>query len=250
MFTEPQILRSKSLPKQICLAADMWLVSFFPFLPGIIKIHGVSTFLVRPELNASLGTVSMSDVAVATHISKYLTMWWKCKRFPTGFCALCAVLTSVPDLLWGHGKKGSRMDGLHGLDLPAGLINPIYIIAMQVTIVVALGGGCVTPALMEVRWVPNVLNSTEKSLCLLGEFSGSWDGSQSLRIFYVVVDVCAKAAMLDAPKGSRDSSRNEKSNPIKFFFPRGHFGERGAEFVRTWKEMSKRLWGLDRMLGL
>lgn len=36
------------------------------------------------------------------------------------------------------------MDGLHGSDLPAGLINPIYIISMQVTIFVALGGECVT----------------------------------------------------------------------------------------------------------
>lgn len=98
--------------------------------------------------------------------------------------------------------------------------------------------------------MPNVLNNRERSLHLLGEFSGSWDGSQSLRIFDVVVDVCAKAAMLDDPKGSTDSSRNEKSNPIKFLFPRGHFGERGVEFVRTWKEMSERLYGLDRMLGL
>lgn len=98
--------------------------------------------------------------------------------------------------------------------------------------------------------MPNVLNSTGRSLYLLGEFSGSWDGSRSLRIFDVVVDVCAKAAILDAPKGSTDSSRNEKSNPIKFFFPRGHFGERRVEFVRTWKEMSKRLYRLDQMLGL
>lgn len=36
------------------------------------------------------------------------------------------------------------MDGLHGSDLPDGLISPIYIIAMQVTIFVALGGECVT----------------------------------------------------------------------------------------------------------
>ena len=74
--------------------------------------------------------------------------------------------------------------------------------------------------------MPNVLSSRERSLCLLGVFSGSWDGSQSLRIFDVVVDVCAKAAMLDAPKGSTDSSRDEKSCPIKFIFPRSHFGER------------------------
>lgn len=99
MFTEPQILRSKCLPKEICLAPDMWLVSFFPYLPGIIKSHGVSTFSVRLGLDASLRTVSMSDEAVATHSSKYPTMCWKCKRFPNGFCALCAVLTTVPDLL-------------------------------------------------------------------------------------------------------------------------------------------------------
>lgn len=36
------------------------------------------------------------------------------------------------------------MDGLHGSNLPAGLIYPIYIIAMQVTFFVALGGECVT----------------------------------------------------------------------------------------------------------
>lgn len=192
----------------------------------------------------------MSDVAVATHSSKYLTRCWKRKRFPNGFCALCAVLITVPALLWGHGKKGNRMDGLRGPDLLVGLMNPIYIIAMQMTIAVALGGKCVTSTLMEVRWVPNVLNSRESSLYLLGEFSASWDGSQSLRIFDVVVHVCAKAAMLDAPKGSTDSSRNEKSNPVKFLFPRGHFRERGVEFVRTWKEMSERLYGLDRMLGL
>lgn len=250
MFTEPQILRSKSLPKQVCLAADMWLVSFFPYLPGIIKIHGISTFSVRLGLNASLGTVSMSAGAVATHSSKYPTMCWKRKTFPNGFCALCAVLTTVPDLLWGHRKKGSRMDGLHGPDLSAGLINPVNIIEMQVASVVALGGECVTPTHMEVRWVPNGLNSRERSRCLLGKFSGSWDGCQSLRIFVAVVDVCAKAATQDAPKGSTDSSRNEKSNPIKFLFPRGHFGERGVEFVRTWKEMSERLYRLDRMLGL
>lgn len=151
MFTEPQILRSKSLPKQNRLAADMWLVSFFPYLPGIIKIHGVSTFSVRLGLNASPGTVSMSGVAVATHSSKYPTMCWKCKRFPNGFCALCAVLTTVSDLLGGHGKKGSRMDGLCGPDLLAVLINPIYVIAMDVASVVALGGECVTPTHMEVR---------------------------------------------------------------------------------------------------
>lgn len=98
--------------------------------------------------------------------------------------------------------------------------------------------------------MPNVWSSREWFLCLLGEFSGSWDGSQSLTIFGVVVDVCAKAAMLDAPKGSTDNSRNKKSNPVKFIFPRGHFEERGVEFVRTWKEMSTRLYGLDRMLGL
>lgn len=84
-------------------------------------------------------------------------------------------------------------------------------------------------------------NIGERSVWLEGDFSGSWDGSQTLWIFDVVVDVRAKAAMLNAPKGSTDSSRNEKFNPIKFIFPRGHFGERGGEFVRTWKEMSRRL---------
>lgn len=68
--------------------------------------------------------------------------------------------------------------------------------------------------------------------------------------FYVVIDVCAKSAVLDAPKGGTDSSRNEKSNPIKFLFPWGHFGERGEEFVRIWKEISEKLYGLDQMLGL
>lgn len=98
--------------------------------------------------------------------------------------------------------------------------------------------------------MPKMLNSRERSLHLLGEFSDSWDGSQSLGIFYVVIDVCAKAAVLDAPKGGTDSSRNEKSNPIKFLFPKGHSGEREEEFVRIWKEISKRLYGLDQMLGL
>lgn len=101
--------------------------------------------------------------------------------------------------------------------------------------------------LMEVRRVPKMLNSKERSLRLLGEFSDSWDSSQSLRIFYDVIDVCAKAAVLDAPKGGTDSSRNE---PIKFLFPKGHSGERGEEFVRIWKEISERLYGLDQMLGL
>lgn len=98
--------------------------------------------------------------------------------------------------------------------MPVGLTNPIYIIAMQATIVVALGGECVTLTVTEVRRVPSVLNSRERSLCLLEEFSGSWDGSQSLRIFDVVVDVSAKAAVLDAPKGSTDSSTDEKSNQV------------------------------------
>lgn len=66
----------------------------------------------------------------------------------------------------------------------------------------------------------------------------------------MVVDVCAKAAMLDAPKGSTDSSRSEKSNPVQFLFPRGHFREKGVQFDKTWKEMSERLCGLDRMLRL
>lgn len=66
----------------------------------------------------------------------------------------------------------------------------------------------------------------------------------------MVVYVCAKAAMLNAPKDSADSSRKEKSSPIKFIFPWSHSGERGGEFVRTWKEISRRLKGLDRMLGL
>lgn len=88
------------------------------------------------------------------------------------------------------------------------------------------------------------------SLWILGGFLGSWDGSQSVRIFDVVVDVCAKAAMLSAPKDSTDRSRREKSSPIKFIFLWGHYGERGGEFVRTWKEISRRLQGLDRMLGL
>jgi len=43
------------------------------------------------------------------------------------------------------------MDELHGPDLPLGLVNPIHIIATQETIVVALGGECVTPSVMEVR---------------------------------------------------------------------------------------------------
>lgn len=90
----------------------------------------------------------------------------------------------------------------------------------------------------------------QRSLHFLGEFSDSWDGSQSLRIFYVVIDVYAKAAVLDAPNCGTDSSRNEKSNPIKFLFPRGHAGERGEEFFRIWKEISERFYGLDQMLGL
>lgn len=92
--------------------------------------------------------------------------------------------------------------------------------------------------------MPKVLNSRDHRL---GEFSDSWDGSQSLRIFfYVVIDVCAKIVVLDDPKGGIDSSGNEESNPIKFLHPRGHAGERGKEFVRIWKEIHEQLYGLDQ----
>lgn len=96
--------------------------------------------------------------------------------------------------------------------------------------------------------MPKALNSRERSLYLLGEFSDSWDGSQRLRIFYVVIDVCAKAVVLDAPKGGTDSSRNEKSNQIPI--SQGSHGERKEEFVRIWKEICEQLYGLDQMLGL
>lgn len=104
MFTDPQILRNKSLPKQICLAPGMWFVLFFPCLPGNIKIN-CSEFFSQAGVDARLGTVAVFHVAVATHSSKYPTMSWKCKRFPNSFCGLCAILTIILDLLQGHRKK-------------------------------------------------------------------------------------------------------------------------------------------------
>lgn len=103
--------------------------------------------------------------------------------------------------------------------------------------------------------MPEVLNSRKRSLHLLGESSDSWDCSQSLRIFYVVIDVCAKAVVLDAPKGGTDSSRSEKSNPIKFLHHRGHAGEEeknlsgfGRKSVSDCMDWI-RCWGCERQQG-
>lgn len=162
----------------------------------------------------------MSDVAEAAHNA----MSWKCKRFPNGFCSLCAILTTVFDLIWDHRKKKTLgwMD-CTGQICQLDWSTQFTLLQCRWQFLLLWEESVLT--LMEARWTHKVLNSRESSLHLLGEFSDSWDGSQSLRIFYVVIDVCAKATVLDAPKGGTNSSRNEKSNPIKFLFPRGHSKE-------------------------
>lgn len=135
--------------------AILTLLSYYTYLLlTIIKIQIVLTFSTELGLNANMGTVSTSHVTVATHCSKYLTMCWKRKRIPNGFCSMCADLATVPDLLWGHRKKGSSMDGLDGPDLPLGLINIISITAMQI-MSSALSKEYFALAHTGVRWVSN-----------------------------------------------------------------------------------------------